>query len=73
MWNGKKWKIIQFENDGIDPDFVCVGKNTTSGCIPFSFVLSKAKYEEIIINKMGRVNLGHTFQGHSLGVEFVLN
>ena len=65
---GRSGKLFNFENDGIDPDFVCVGKNTTSGCIPFSFVLSKAKYEEIIINKMGRVNLGHTFQGHSLGV-----
>ena len=65
---GRGGKLFNFEYDGIDPDFVCVGKNTTSGCIPFSFVLSKAKYQDIIINKIGRVNLGHTFQGHSLGV-----
>ena len=65
---GRSGKLFNFEYDGVDPDFVCVGKNTTSGCIPFSFVLSKAKYQDIIINKIGRVSLGHTFQGHSLGV-----
>lgn len=65
---GRSGKLFNFENDKIDPDFVCVGKNTTSGCIPFSFVLSKAKYQNIILNSIGRVSLGHTFQGHSLGV-----
>tara|TARA_B100000886_G_scaffold334281_1_gene289568 strand:+ start:1089 stop:2408 length:1320 start_codon:yes stop_codon:yes gene_type:complete len=65
---GRSGKLFNFEWDDIDPDFVCVGKNTTSGCIPFSFVLSKKNYENIILSKLGRVTLGHTFQGHSLGV-----
>jgi adenosylmethionine-8-amino-7-oxononanoate aminotransferase len=65
---GRSGKLFNFEWDNVNPDFVCVGKNTTSGCIPFSFVLSQSKYEEKILNKLGRVTLGHTFQGHSLGL-----
>lgn len=65
---GRSGKMFNFMWDDINPDFVCVGKNTTSGCIPFSFVMSKKIYENIILNKLGRVNLGHTFQAHSLGV-----
>ena len=59
--------MFNFEWDRCDPDFVCIGKNTTSGVIPFSFVLSQPKYQNIIIKTLGRVSLGHTFQGHSLG------
>lgn len=65
---GRSGKLFNFEWDDINPDFVCVGKNTTSGCIPFSFVLTDEKFEKIILNKFGRVTLGHTFQGHSLGL-----
>tara|TARA_A100001015_G_scaffold307432_1_gene403334 strand:- start:2448 stop:3761 length:1314 start_codon:yes stop_codon:yes gene_type:complete len=64
---GRSGEMFNYKWDNIDPDFVCVGKNTTSGCIPFSFVMSKKKFENIILNYFGRVNLGHTFQGHSLG------
>ena len=64
---GRSGEMFNFAWDKIDPDFVCVGKNTTSGCIPFSFVMSQKKFENIILSKFGRVNLGHTFQGHSLG------
>ena len=64
---GRSGKMFNFEWDNCDPDFTCIGKNTTSGVIPFSFVLSKSKYQDIIIKKLGRVSLGHTFQGHSLG------
>jgi adenosylmethionine-8-amino-7-oxononanoate aminotransferase len=65
---GRSGKMFNFSWDGIDPDFVCTGKGTTSGCIPFSFVMAQKKFETMILNKFGRVNLGHTFQGHSLGV-----
>ena len=64
---GRSGKMFNFLWDDCEPDFICQGKNTTSGIIPFSFVLSKPKYQNIIINKLGRVSLGHTFQGHSLG------
>ncbi len=64
---GRSGKMFNFQWDDCEPDFICQGKNTTSGIIPFSFVLSKPKYQNIIINKLGRVSLGHTFQGHSLG------
>jgi len=64
---GRSGEMFNFAWDKIDPDFVCVGKNTTSGCIPFSFVMSQKRFEKIILDGFGRVNLGHTFQGHSLG------
>ena len=38
------------------------------GVFFISLSLSKPKYQNIIINKLGRVFLGHTFQGHSIGV-----
>ncbi len=65
---GRSGKIFNYEWDNVEPDFVCVGKNTTSGSIPFSFVLSKSEFENKILENLGRVTLGHTFQGHSLGV-----
>lgn len=65
---GRSGKLFNFEWDDINPDFTCVGKNTTSGCIPFSFVLANGKFQNLILNKLGRVTLGHTFQGHSLGL-----
>jgi len=65
---GRSGKLFNFDWDDVNPDFVCVGKNTTSGSIPFSFVLTEEKFEKIILNKLGRVTLGHTFQGHSLGL-----
>ena len=46
---GRSGKLFNFEWDDINPDFVCVGKNTTSGCIPFSFVLTDEKFEKIIL------------------------
>lgn len=64
---GRSGKMFNFQWDDCEPDFVCQGKNTTSGVIPFSFVLSKPEYQDIIIKNLGRVSLGHTFQGHSLG------
>ncbi len=65
---GRSGKMFNYSWDNINPDFVCVGKNTTSGCIPFSFVMSEKKFEKSILNNLGRVNLGHTFQAHSLGI-----
>ena len=65
---GRSGKLFNFDWDNVNPDLVCVGKNTTSGCIPFSFVLSNSNFEKIILNQLGRVTLGHTFQGHSLGL-----
>ena len=65
---GRSGKLFNFDWDNVNPDLVCVGKNTTSGCIPFSFVLSNSNFEKIILSQLGRVTLGHTFQGHSLGL-----
>lgn len=65
---GRSGKLFNYEWDDVNPDLVCVGKNTTSGCIPFSFVLANQEFENKILKNLGRVTLGHTFQGHSLGL-----
>ena len=65
---GRSGKMYNFSWDNFEPDFVCLGKNTTSGHIPFSFVLTKSKFGKIIGKGIGRIRIGHTFQGFSLGV-----
>lgn len=64
---GRSGKMYNFLWDDFEPDFVCLGKNTTSGHIPFSFVLTKSKFENTIGKGIGRIRIGHTFQGFSLG------
>ena len=65
---GRSGKIFNFSNDDIIPDFVCCGKNTTSGIAPLSFVLTKEKFQASLSKGLGRIRLGHTFQGFSVGV-----
>lgn len=65
---GRTGRMFAYQWEKIEPDFVCLGKNMTSGIIPLSAVLTKHSFENNIIKKLGRVSLGHTFQGHSLGV-----
>ncbi len=65
---GRSGKIYNFMWDKLSPDFVCIGKNTTSGLAPLSVVLTKSKFEEIIKKGSGRIRSGHTFQGFALGI-----
>jgi adenosylmethionine-8-amino-7-oxononanoate aminotransferase len=65
---GRAGKFYNFLWEGIRPDFICLGKNTTGGHIPLSFVLVKKNFEQILLRKDGRIKIGHTFQGYSLGV-----
>ncbi len=65
---GRSGKIFNYSWDDFSPDFVCVGKNMTSGHTPLSAIVTKSKFEDIIANGSGRIQLGHTFQGYSLGI-----
>lgn len=65
---GRGGMFYNFLWENINPDFVCLGKNTTSGHIPLSFVLVKKNFEELLLKKDGRIKIGHTFQGFSLGI-----
>ncbi len=65
---GRSGKIFNYSWDDFSPDFVCVGKNMTSGHSPLSAIITKSKFEDIIANGSGRIQLGHTFQGYSLGI-----
>ena len=65
---GRSGKLFNYSWDNFSPDFVCVGKNMTSGHTPLSAVITKSKFQDIIANGSGRIQLGHTFQGYSLGI-----
>ncbi len=65
---GRSGKIFNYSWYDFSPDFVCVGKNMTSGHAPLSAIITKSKFQDIIAKGSGRIQLGHTFQGYSLGV-----
>jgi adenosylmethionine-8-amino-7-oxononanoate aminotransferase len=53
--------------DDFVPDFICIGKAAAGGYAPVSAVVTKSKFERIIANGTGRIQLGHTFSGYSVG------
>lgn len=65
---GRSGKMFNYLWDNFSPDFVCMGKNMTSGHAPLSAILTKSKFEKIIAKGSGRIQLGHTFQGFSTGI-----
>ena len=70
--NGRSGKIYCCSWDNITPDFLCIGKPLAAGYAPLSAVLTQSKFEVIIANGQGRIQHGHTHQGHSLGVAAAL-
>ena len=69
---GSSGKIYCCDWDGITPDFIFMGKTLSAGYAPTSIVVTSDKIENIIKNGQGRVQHGHTHQGHSLGVAATL-
>lgn len=65
---GRSGKIFNYSWYNFAPDFVVVGKNMTSGHAPLSAIITKSDFQDIIANGSGRIQLGHTFQGYSLGI-----
>ena len=65
---GRSGRIYCCDWDGVRPDFVCVGKNLAGGYAPLSAIVTNSRVEEVIANGSGRIQLGHTYQGYSLGV-----
>lgn len=69
---GRSGRVYNCEWDGVTPDFVCVGKNLGAGYAPLSAVITKARFGDIISAGQGRIQHGHTHQGHSLAVAAAL-
>ena len=65
---GRSGKVYCCEWDNIVPDFICFGKTLGAGYSPLSIVVTKNKMESAIAQGQGRIQHGHTHQGHSLGV-----
>ena len=64
---GRPGKIYCCSYDDFTPDFICIGKGSAGGYAPISAVITKSEFEEVIAKGSGRIQLGHTFAGYSLG------
>jgi adenosylmethionine-8-amino-7-oxononanoate aminotransferase len=69
---GRSGKIYCCSWDDVTPDFLCLGKTLAAGYVPLNAVLTKSRFLDIIAAGQGRVQIGHTFQGFSLGVAAAL-
>lgn len=69
---GRSGRVYCCDWDGITPDFICVGKNLAAGYAPLSAVITNERVESVIKNGTGRIQLGHNYQGYSLGVAAAL-
>ena len=65
---GRSGKLFNYSWDNVSPDFVCIAKSMTSGHVPISAIVTKSKFQDVIAKGTGRIQIGHTFQGHSVGV-----
>jgi adenosylmethionine-8-amino-7-oxononanoate aminotransferase len=69
---GRSGRIYCCDYDNFRPDFVCVGKNSAGGYASMSAVITNSHVEDVIAKGSGRIQLGHTFQGFSLGAAAML-
>ena len=69
---GTSGKIYCCDWDDVTPDFIFLGKTLAASYCPISVVITSNKVEEIIVKGQGRVQHGHTHQGHALGVAAAL-
>ena len=69
---GRSGRVYCCDYDGITPDFICIGKGAAGGYAPMSAVITKSEFEEIIGAGSGRIQLGHTFSGYSVGAAAML-
>jgi adenosylmethionine-8-amino-7-oxononanoate aminotransferase len=69
---GRSGKYFNYTWDNVTPDFVCIGKNFTSGYAPLSAVVTHSKYQDIIAESSGEFYHGHTFAGYSVGISAAL-
>ena len=69
---GRSGKIYCCEWDDVSPDFICLAKTLAAGYVPLSAVVTTDKIYNTIANGQGRIQHGHTHQGHSLGVAAAL-
>jgi len=70
---GRSGRSFCCEWDGVRPDFVTVGKTLAAGFVPLSAVVTtEAVASAIADGPQGRIQHGHTHQGHGLGVAAAL-
>ena len=69
---GTSGKIYCCDWDGVNPDFIMLGKTLGAGYCPLSAVITSSKIENAIINGQKRVGYSSTHQGHELSVAAAL-
>jgi adenosylmethionine-8-amino-7-oxononanoate aminotransferase len=70
--NGRTGRSYCCSWDEVIPDFICLGKPLAAGYVPLSAVVTKREFEQTIANGQGRIQHGHTHQGHSLAAAAAL-
>lgn len=66
---GRTGKMFAFEQAGIDPDIVCIGKSLSGGYLPISATIVKEKIYAAFADSRRRDNTfyhGHTFAGNPI-------
>jgi adenosylmethionine-8-amino-7-oxononanoate aminotransferase len=69
---GRSGKVYCCSYDDVCPDFLVVGKTLGAGYAPLSAVLTRDRIGTIIAGGQGRIQHGHTHQGHALGTAAAL-
>lgn len=64
---GRSGKIYNCSWDDVSPDFICLGKGLAAGYAPLSAIVTRSTFQQIIAHGQGRIQHGHTHQGHALG------
>ena len=69
---GRSGRVYCCDWDNVVPDFICIGKNLSADFVPLSAVITTSRFEKIVAEGQGRIQHGHTHQGHSLGAAAAL-
>lgn len=74
MGFGRTGSMYAFQQAGIDPDIVCLGKGLSGGCLPISATVVKDKIYDTFRDKPkdGTFYHGHTFAGNPIGAAAAL-
>lgn len=72
---GRTGKMLACEHADIEPDFICLSKGLTSGCLPFSAVLTKQEIYDVFYDDYAKGKSflhSHTHSGNALGASVAL-
>ena len=58
-------ELFTFEQEGVAPDLICIGKGLGAGYQPIGAVIATSKVYDAIVSGGGFFQHGHTYLGHA--------